>query len=130
MHWWYKDIFVDRHYQSELEHRSNVRRIKGRSIMKLLKSIKQPIVDLLQHQKTKLIIKQSARTMSKLTDAQLLDIGLTREDLYIMSKGQRPVPYTENLDVVKPEALELVPVNDQNPQKDQPNAENAYQKAA
>ena len=131
MHWWYKDIFIDRHYQSELEHQSNLRRIKMRSIMKVLESIKQPIVGFLQHQKIKLVMKQSARAMSNLTDAQLLDVGLTREHLYMMSKGQQPARYTENLDVeLKPKTLELVSVNNQSSQNDQPTAEGSYQKAA
>ena len=109
MHWWYKDIFIDRHYQSELEHHSNRRQIKARSIMKLLGLIKQPIVDFLQHQNARLIMKQSARAMSKLNDAQLSDVGLTREDIHLMSKGEQPVPYHENLSVeLKPQTLELV----------------------
>ncbi len=131
MHWWYKDIFIDRHYQSELEQQSNLRQIKTRSIMKLFKSIKQPVVGFLQHQKAKLVIKQSAKVMSKLTDAQLLDVGLTREHLYLMSKGQRPVPYTENLDVeLKPKALELVSVNKKEEVQVEATTESSYQKAA
>ncbi len=109
MYWWIKDVFVDRYSNTEIEYRQSTQQPKVNLMSELLANVVNGLIVFKQSYQQRKMLKQAAKELSTRTDHQLEDMGLTREALYLMSKGKRPLRYTDSAyERTKPQVFELV----------------------
>jgi len=109
MIWWYKDIFISRGSNLEIEHRSVKTKKRPHTLVKSYEKLKAVIHSVIDFQRSSRLKRHSYRLLSQLEDHYLADIGLTNEDLYLFRKGIIPQRFQQKtVENTKPVGIRLV----------------------
>lgn len=90
MIWWYKEIFISRSFNSDIEQRSVRPKKRLSTIAKGFTKLKTVFKPVIEYQREAGLKRHSYRSLSQLDDRYLADIGLFNEDLYLLRKGLTP----------------------------------------
>ena len=109
MIWWYKDIFIERSSNSQIEHNRVNTKKRAHTMVKAYKKLKSVIQTLVEYRQKRRLNQRSYQVLSQLDDHYLTDIGLINEDLHLLRRGETPVRFQHtSVDSVKPAAVRLV----------------------